>query len=767
MRPHCTALQAVFSMNSDEGADPGTTTTAVNAPVQRSALLTQEGFDPHAERGVEAAFSVANGSFGVRASLEEGSPASHPLVIVAGVYVPTQLPASQTLLAADDPSSISILIDGQPVQMPLVETLSHRRTLDIERGTVSRTWSFRDARGQGWRLESMRAASAADATAYLHRLRLAPVGDAAGAVSLGFGGELRVQRDGDDGSAGGDTVVTVGGAASTAAIQTEHRLRGRWSVRGNTIEARVTRDAPLLMESVGSVGREGIRETGASTFKARLTEHHRAWASRWEDADIGVEGDDELHDAVRFSLYHLLSSGAVNDGRTSIGARGLTGEAYHGHVFWDTDIFMLPALIFHHPAAARSCLLYRHRTLDAARARARSLGFAGALYAWESTDTGADRTPSSAILPDGSTIRILTGEQEHHISSAVPYAVVQYWHATGDDRFMLDAGAEIVFECARFWNSRVTFADHQHAIHKVIGPDEYHVAVDNNAYTNAMAAWSLRAASNLAGQLAAIDETAVRALLARLAIRPDEPADWSATAERIVRSSFLEQRVIEQFDGFFELAPVDVAAYRRSGIPLDLAVGFDAIQRLRVVKQPDVLMSAALLPGAWSEAALRTNYEYYEPITANASSLSPPIHAMLAFWLRDGERGRAYLAETMRIDMGDFRGAAGGVHLGAQGGLWQAVVFGLAGFKFGPDGIAFDPFLPPPLRALSFTLRWRGRRVRVRITADRVLSVEVEGAFTAVRVNNVRRAVERSAEFTFDPSVTFWSAEHPGGAHAP
>lgn len=744
-------------MDPQARVEHGTTTKTPPAASVRPALLTHDGFDPQTERGVEAALSVANGAFGVRASLEEGNPASHPLLVVAGVFVPTPLAAAQTLLAVGDPASIGILIDGRPLSMSLAETLAHRRTLNFADGEMLRSWSFRDADGRIWLLESLRAASAADPGACLHRLRLAPDADAGAIVTLRFPSDPTRQG----GAAGETRIVTAEDASPLPAIEIERRLRGRWSVRGDAAEALVTATSPLVMESVARIG---AAPAPAAPFDAQLVEHRRVWAARWADADVVVESDDALQDAAGFATYHLLAAAPVDDGRSSIGARGLSGEAYHGHVFWDTEIFMLPALTFAHPDAARACLRYRHRTLDAARARARALGYAGALFAWESTDTGEDRTPASAILPDGSTIRILTGEQEHLIAAVVPYAVMRFWHATADDAFMLSAGAEIVLECARFWNSRVTFADHEHAIRKVIGPDEYHVGVDNDAFTNAMAAWTLRTAAALPGQLAAVDAAAARDLLARLAVRPAECDDWAATAVRIGRSSFRGPEVVEQFDGFFVLDSVDVASFRRAGVPIDIAVGFDAVQRLRVLKQADVLMAAALLPDLWSEAALRANFDYYEPITAHTSSLSPPMHALVAAWLRDASRCRAYLDETARIDLAGFRGAAGGVHLGAQGGLWQALVFGLAGFKFDADGIAFDPFLPDGVRALACTLRWRGRRVRVRVRAEGALDVDVEGAAVTVRVNGVRRTVAGHATFAFDPSVTYWSAA-TGGEH--
>ena len=222
-----------------------------------------------------------------------------------------------------------------------------------------------------------------------------------------------------------------------------------------------------------------------------MEEHEKAWEDKWSIADAKTGGDDRLQQASRFATYHLLSSASVNDGRASIGPRALSGIAYHGHVFWDTELFILPFLTFAWPEATRSCLLYRYNTIAAAQQRAKSYGYEGTMYPWESTDTGEDRTPDFVSLPDGSAVRVLNGEQENHISAAVPYAVMHYWRASGDDDFMLRYGAEMLIECARFWRSRASPSNHAYAIRKVIGPDEYHEGVNNNAYTNALARWVL------------------------------------------------------------------------------------------------------------------------------------------------------------------------------------------------------------------------------------------------------------------------------------
>jgi trehalose/maltose hydrolase-like predicted phosphorylase len=727
----------------------------MDAPEERSWTLSAPGFDPQAERGLEAAFAVSTGDFGVRAAVEEGSDASHPMLIVAGCFVPFDGPAKQTLLVLPDPAGIELEIDGGRTQLGSVETVEHTRTLDLRQGQVRRLWVFELA-GRRWQLETTRLADAAEPDRHIHHLALRLTRGSAANVRLRFQKAPHPPADAvNEGGSGGAQLPTTLEPSTPVTARTTRRFTGGWAVSDTSATVAIKPGDEATVEAVTVLGDEPPADVG-STFDGMVERHRGVWSERWEDAAVSIGGHDGLQSALRFALYHTLSAAPVNEGRSSMGARNLSGEAYHGHVFWDTEIFLVPVLALTRPEAARSALLYRYRTLSAARARARSLGYDGALYAWESTDTGEERTPASVILPDGSLLRILNGEQEHHISAAVPYAVMLYWRATGDGAFMRDHGAEMMFECARFWNSRVTQTDDSFSIKKVIGPDEYHLGVDNDAYTNTMAAWTLNEAARLARAQNERGSAEMKALA-----RPDEVAEWESTAARIARSTFHAPAVVEQFDGFFSLKNVDVAAYRRAGVPIDVAVGPEAIQDLRAVKQADVLMAAALAPDLWSEDALRRNFAYYEPLTAHTSSLSPPIHALLSAWLRDGERCVAYLDQTAAIDMGaGFRGAAGGVHLAALGGLWQAAVFGLAGFKFSEAEIAFDPFLPAPLTDLSFNLRWRGRRIAVQIDNGGALTVRNDGPPVSVRVNRQVRVVNAGAlaTFRFDPAITYWSA---------
>src|SRR5271165_2012334 len=279
-----------------------------------------------------------------------------------------------------------------------------------------------------------------------------------------------------------------------------------------------------------------------------IGEHSDAWLARWEASDLRIEGDPAAQRALRFAIYHLLSAANPQDDRVSIGARGLVGSAYKGHVFWDTDIFMLPFFILTYPEAARALVTYRYHTLAGARAKAARLGYRGALYAWESTDSGEEVTPPFVIAPHGEIVRVLTGEQEQHISSDVAYGVWKYWEATKDERFLVDFGAEILIETARFWASRSQREeDGRYHIRSVIGPDEYHETVDDNAYTNGMAQWNLEVAEQVARLLAKRWPAQWRALSRRFGLQPDEPERWLHVS-RDLYTGFDEQTgLFEQF----------------------------------------------------------------------------------------------------------------------------------------------------------------------------------------------------------------------------
>ena len=341
-------------------------------------------------------------------------------------------------------------------------------------------------------------------------------------------------------------------------------------------------------------------------MQALVRDHVDAWSRRWDAAEVQIIGDDEAQRALRFAVYHLVAAANPEDEHASIGARGLTGQAYRGHVFWDTEIYMLPFYLFTDPPAARALLMYRYHTLGAARRKAKEHGYRGALYAWESTDSGEETTPHAVVAPDGSVIPILTGEQEHHISADVAYAVWQYWRATADDKFMVDAGAEILIETARFWASRAGMeADGYAHIRGVIGPDEYHETVDDNAYTNVMARWNLDRAADTVVVLKRERPTDWKRLSARLALTEDEPAAWQRIAAALVTGFHSDAGLFEQFEGYFGLEEVNVIEHRSCATPIDICLGREQIRRSKAIKQADVVRSPLFYGTSGRELSMR------------------------------------------------------------------------------------------------------------------------------------------------------------------
>ena len=477
-------------------------------------------------------------------------------------------------------------------------------------------------------------------------------------------------------------------------------------------------------------------------FDGLLADHRAAWARRWADADIVIHGDEELQHAVRFALFHLMSS--VGDhAEAAVGARGLSGPAYRGHVFWDADVFVLPFLAATHPESARAMLEYRLRRLPAALDAAQALGASGARFPWESARTGRDVTPPTARDRAGHLVPIRTGSLEVHIVADVAWAAACYMDWTGDEAFAQGAGATILVETARYWASRIRVErDGSAHIYGVIGPDEYHEPVDDNAFTNVMARWNLRRAASAAEHCTDVDER----------------NRWRMLADALVDGYDPETGIYEQFAGFHHLEPLIVADVApRRPIAADLLLGRDRVAASQVVKQADVLMLHQLVPEEVEPDSLGPNLRFYEPRTAHGSSLSPGVHASLHARVRDDERALESLELAARIDLDDTTATtAGGLHLGTLGTVWQAFVFGFGGLRPTRDGtLEIDPRLPT---------RWAGFEIRVRFRGSRIQLQKERGSCTVtasspvmIRIGAVKYQVGPSSR-TFIRHASRWEA---------
>ncbi|MDI3340106.1 MAG: glycosyl hydrolase family 65 protein [Sphaerobacter sp.] len=714
---------------------------AALSPVAEPAWrLDEPTYLPAIEHRVESRFTVANGLVGVRGSLDQPTAASRPLTLVAGLFDTPNAPlAVPALVPAPDWLRLRITLDGQPLEIEGANDLRYARTLDLRRGMLLSDWCQRDAAGRTVRVRSLRFASQVERTLAVQMLQLTVDRPVAMRLEVWIEAphdRLVLERATPDVTVW-RTVNTGRRVAMAPFVQlwlgsdpmappTFRDGVAAWSwvatpdqpvtLLRTVAIARGERADPVVPARRAIAARARARDAGPEELLAR---HVQAWAERWEEGDVQIEGDEMAQRGMRYALYHLISAANPADERVSIGARALTGEAYLGHVFWDTEIFVLPYYIFTWPAAARAALMYRYHTLPVARARAQQLGYRGALFPWESADTGEEVTPPFVVNPTGRVIPILSGTLEQHITADVAYAVWQYWQATGDLHFLLNAGAEILLDTARFWASRVTWEeDGYYHIRNVIGPDEYHDGVDDNAFTNVMAAWNLETALEVAALLAQRRPARWAELRQALDLSDAELAHWRTVAARLFPGRIVDG-VIEQFAGFFDLEPIDLRAFEPRAAPMDVMLGPERTRRSQVVKQADVVMLLALLWERFPPHVREASFRYYEPRTGHGSSLSPATHALVAARLGDVDLALHYVHETIAIDLDDAMGnAALGVHIAAQGGLWQAVVLGFAGMRLRPFGLAFDPHLPATWRALRFSVGWHGRRLDVDITQD-------------------------------------------------
>lgn len=733
------------------------------------------GVDPAQEASVEARLSLANGFLGERAArVASRGPTwvsrlgyqrwgAGARCLMAGLFdTPDTVPAIPALQPVPDWSRLRITLDGVPLRLSEGTLIAHHRRLDLRRAVLTGEWQHRHPGGAVATLRVTRALSLADRAIALQRVvftvdrdgiavRLTAPLDLAGldldietlaADALGWRSSASRHRAALAGSARlwrGDREIPP---APAPPLQSTWRWR---SVAGEavtleriTAAARTDGDRPDPLP-MARAARDRTLRIG---WRAALAAHEAGWARRWQDSGIDLTGEPEIAAGLRFAIYHLCAVANPDDPAVSIGARALSGDGYLGHVIWDTETYLLPFYIATWPEAARALLAYRHRTLPAARAKALSIGCRGALFAWESADTGRETTPDQVIGPEGTMVDVLTGKFEQHISADIAYAVWMYWRASGDSGFLRAAGAELLLEIARFWASRARpEADGKRHIRHVIGPDEYHEDVDDNAFTNVMARWAIGRGLEVLELLRRDWPEDAARLVAALGLVEEELADWRDAIARIATGRDPASGLYEQFAGFHGLAPLDLTDYADRTAPIDVVVGRARVAASQVVKQADVVMLAALLPEEFPGDALARNYRHYADRCAHGSSLSHAMHALVAARLGLTEEAIGHVRATIAADLSQGGDSSAGVHIAGLGGLWQAVLLGFGGLDMMGDMLVLDPRLPAEWQALAFTLHWHGRRIGCRLAGTNCDLTLLEGAPVSVRVSGVERLV--------------------------
>jgi trehalose/maltose hydrolase-like predicted phosphorylase len=684
--------------------------------------ICETGRDPLRRRVTESLFTLGAGGFATRGAVEETPAGSVPLVLACGVY--TGNGADQHLLPGPDWTGLSI--DPPPGE--------DRRVLDLRGGLLwreefgvqppVRTVRFVSAVRPG--VVAMRAEAATGRLRPGQPLRPSGSGTAAsGTADLGRldgrrWARVRAATPGSDDDPLGIVAVAADRVGRHDGVRTVERI-ATYAIERNR--------RPTPDDTVATL--EAAAERG---FDGLLSEHRAAWAARWDAVDVSIPADRAAERAVRFALFQLWCNADRRDD-VAVGARGLSGTGYAGHVFWDADVFVLPAMVSMDPAVARAMIAYRLNRLPAAQDNARAAGFVGARFPWESAADGTDVTPTFGIL-GGERVPILTGRMEEHITADVAWAADHYSAWTGDRDLLAGPGRALLVQTARYWVSRCRLDDQGRAhIDGVIGPDEYHESVSDNAYTNVMARWNLRRAANLVDE--AVDPGA-------------QTRQWRELADRLVDGYDPATGRYEQFAGYFQLEPLLITEIAPPPVAVDVLIGRDRVTGSQLIKQADVLMLHHLVPDEVVAGSLGPNVDFYGPRTAHGSSLSPAVSAALLARAGRPDEALDLLRVALVLDLDDLTGTtATGLHLATLGGVWQAMLTGFAGVRVRDGVLHVDPALPTSWPQLGLRFRCLGRAVRLDITHDAVRIASDGRLRVRVTGNAPRTLTTAGVEYTF------------------
>jgi kojibiose phosphorylase len=719
-----------------------------------SWLIKEEGWVRSLQSVRESQLALGNGFLGSRAVLEEIPSDARPGTYIAGVYDRIGSQVAE-LVNLPNPFNFKITIDGEKLGAVTMDVLKHRRVLNLRHGLLVRHTVFQDTKKRKYDYQSLRFLAMDTKNIGVMQVIFTPLDSGikafietgidtsvynTGTVTEGRKRHFRIKEVGQFNNEG-YLVVETFGKTHTVIFRSGfyYETSGKKiAARDNIFELNLRKNQTVIftkifyidavskkedLDNQKKLSEKNFRRAFGSGFKSLLNKHIRAWEDLWNVAEVFIWGDPEVEKNFRFNIYHMLICAPKDGGSSSVAARAMTGEGYHGHIFWDAEIFLLPFYLFTLPDFARNMLLYRYMRLNAAREIARKYGFKGAMFPWESAGLGGEETPGWAKDLDGKVIKIYTGKMEHHITADIAYALYYYYNATQDEKFLRDYGYEVIFETARFWASRVEYnkKKKKYEIRHVIGPDEFHKDVDNNAYTNMMAKWNLLIGYKMFQRIKKSEPSVLKKLAQKIGLSAKEPAEWKKIAARM-SIKMNKAHIIEQFDGYFRKRKIKITHWDENFMPIITEkMSPRDYHKTQLVKQADVIMLLYLLSDVFSFKTKKQNYDYYIDRTAHKSSLSLPIYAIMAIDAGDKNRAYRFFHTALHTDISDIHNNTGeGVHAACMGGTWQILINGFAGVRVQKGILSVNPKLPKVWRKVLFNLHWRGNLLRLEVKNNHV-----------------------------------------------
>ncbi|NLJ74178.1 MAG: glycoside hydrolase family 65 protein [Firmicutes bacterium] len=712
--------------------------------------IVETKFEPRFNHRSESIFSLGNGYMGMRGTLEEGIPGdvqSTPGIYINGIYetepiiygefMACQPQEYQSMINITDWRSLRVSVENEEFSLFQGTVRDYARTLDLKQGVLTRKLIWTSPQGRQLRIVFERFISQSNQHLALMRCAVTP---------LNFSGTITIRSsvNGDVNNfhhlrdkalqvlsttctnEGGAVISETKNSGFTIGCGVTHRTYPKVPIMGSATTTSLEfiakfqgkPDQTLFFHKFIAVSTS--RETHPQklqSFVLDLAEeraeqgweknkqaHINVLAKYWEDTDIQIEGDPALQQGFRFNALQLLQS-TGRDGKTNIAAKGLTGEYYEGHYFWDTETYIIPFFLYSQPELVRKLLEYRYSILDPARQNARRMRNKGALFAWRTIN---GHEASGNFL--GSTV-------QYHINAAVAYAIHKYVEATDDFDFLAEKGAEILFETARCWADRGVFLESRggrYCINEVCGPDEYKPGVNNNCYTNYMAQFNLYLALKAGHILKERFPEQYKLLVDKLDLNEEEFKQWEKCADLMYLPFDPELGIFPQDDSFLDKDPIDIDSIPYEDIPLVANWHPLVIWRYQVIKQADVILLLFLLGDQFTLEEKKANFDFYEPRTTHDSSLSPAIYSIIASEVGYYDYAYNYFMQTARLDLDDYnKNVWQGIHTACMAGSWMCVVNGFAGVRTYGGKLWFKPYLPDKWSRYSFKIKFRGCQVKV------------------------------------------------------
>lgn len=740
---------------------------------------------------LESLFALGNGYIGVRGNFEEGY--SDEMISIRGTYLNAfhdvvEISYGEKLYAfPETQQKLLNIIDSQTVQIYFGEeeerfslfegdVLSYERYFHLDQGFSERIIHWRSPLGKEVKIHFRRIVSFVNREVMAIDIQIEPVqfsgrvkivstvnGDITNfvdpndpRVSSGHAKRLRVEKTGIQDQFLYVVDETYRSNLKTACVSRHTLTNGEYQIElieeetavkavmtGNLKDMvqltkwNVYTDTLRHQNHLIEQGIEIQKSLQNKSFNDVLKEQKQYLDSFWETADITIEGDHSLQEGIRFNLYQLLQS-VGRDQFSNIAAKGLSGEGYEGHYFWDTEIYMFPVFLMTKPDIARQLLIYRYSILDGARNRAKEMGHRqGALYPWR-TISG---TECSSYFPAGTA--------QYHISGDIAYSYIQYFLATNDFDFLRDYGVEVLIETARLWIDVGHYHEDQFKIDAVTGPDEYTCIVNNNYYTNSIAKYNLLWAYKSYNLLKEKDLEAADQLAKQISVSEDEPVQWKKAGAAMYLPYNEKLDINPQDDTFLKKAIWDFEHTPTEKYPLLLHYHPLTLYRYQVCKQADTVLAHFLLEDEQSFETIKNSYDYYEKITTHDSSLSSCIFSIMASKIGYHEKAYDYFIETARLDLDNTHGnTKDGLHMANMGGTWMAIVFGFAGLRIKETGLSLEPNIPQQWEFLKFRLRYQNHLIEIQVDQHQSHLTLLDGELLTLRLNGQQVQLKQNQPFS-------------------